>query len=43
MNVIGLLTTVIKDNRKEIKTMKDDIKELKEIIYKSKIYNEQNS
>lgn len=40
MNIIGLLTSVIKDNRKEIKTMKDDIKELKEIIYNSKIYNE---
>ena len=43
MNVIGLLTSVIKSNREEMKSMKNDIKELKEIIYKSKIYNEQNS
>tara|TARA_B110000858_G_C17745661_1_gene447196 strand:- start:662 stop:1273 length:612 start_codon:yes stop_codon:yes gene_type:complete len=43
MNVIGLLTSVVKSNREEMKTMKDDIKELKKIIYNSKIYNEQNS
>ena len=40
MNVIGLLTSVIKTNRKEMKSMKEDIKELKEIICNSKIYNE---
>ena len=40
MNVIGLLTSVVKSNREEMKTMKDDIKELKKIIYNSKIYNE---
>ena len=43
MNVIGLLTSVIQSNREEMKTMKSDLKELKEIIYNSSLYNEHNS